>query len=43
MRELFTQGAVEVEGGADEREMGKGLRKISEGFAMMAGFFSIES
>jgi hypothetical protein len=43
VRELFSQGAVQVEGGADEREMCKCLRKVSKGLAMMTGFFSVES
>ena len=41
MKELFAESTVEVEGGADECEMGKGLWKVSKSFAMMAGFFSI--
>ena len=38
MKRLFAQCTVEVEGCADEGEMGKSLREISEGFAMMTGF-----
>lgn len=38
--ELFAESTVEVEGGADECEMGKGLRKVSKGFAVMTRFFS---
>jgi len=39
---LSTQGAVEVEGGANEGEVGKGLGEISEGFTVIAGFLSIQ-
>ena len=38
---LFAESAVEVEGGADECEMGKGLGEISQGFAMVARFFGV--
>ena len=42
-KNLFAQGTVEIEGGADEGEMRKGLREISEGFSMLAGFFCIQA
>lgn len=42
-RRLFAQGTVEVKGGADEGKMRKGLREISKGFAMLAGFFRIQA
>ena len=37
--DLFAQGSIEVEGSADQREVGKGLREISQRLAMVAGFF----
>jgi hypothetical protein len=40
---FLSERAVEIEGGADQREMGEGLRKVSERFTAAAGFLSIEA
>jgi hypothetical protein len=43
VRILFSKRPVEVEGGTNESQVSKGLRKITEGFSMMAGFFGKQS
>ena len=40
---LGAEGAVEVEGGADEREVREGLREIAKGLALRAGLFGVEA
>ena len=40
---FLSEGAVEIEGGADQGEMGEGLRKVPERFAAAADFLCIEA
>src|SRR3569832_814244 len=40
---FLSERAVEVEGGADQSQVGEGLRKVSERFADRSGLFGIES
>jgi len=35
----FTEGTIEIEGSADQGEMGEGLREVAEGFPMVSRFF----
>ena len=40
---LVAEDAVEVEGGADEGEVGEGLREVAEGLALGAGLLGVEA
>ena len=39
--ELFTEGPVEVEGGADQREMGECLREVAQRLAAEPGLLGV--